>query len=242
MERRHGHVIRGRAPRELSNSREMQTAVCRSFIKNLACLHNLDFEAVGLGKIGDANGYDRRQVDGWMKRYLDAKTDNLPNLESVLEWLGANVPETSAASIVHNDYKFDNVMLDPHNLTKITAVLDWEMVTIGDPFMDLGTTLGYWMSKDEDEPLLDMPFNPRVLMTNITRAELADIYAAAVGRDLPDLLFYYVFGTMKIAVIAQQIYARYVRGFTTDQRFAAFNKFVAALGRIAETALEKDSI
>jgi aminoglycoside phosphotransferase (APT) family kinase protein len=133
-------------------------------------------------------------------------------------------------------------MLDPDDLTRITAVLDWEMVTIGDPLMDLGTTLGYWMSRDSGDEMLSMPFNPRVLMENISRARLVEMYSAASGRDVSNVLFYYIFGTFKIAVIAQQIYARYVRGFTKDTRFASFDKFVAALGFIAKTAIRKSSI
>ncbi|MEQ1645892.1 MAG: phosphotransferase, partial [Pyrinomonadaceae bacterium] len=146
------------------------------------------------------------------------------------------------ASLIHNDYKFDNVMLDPTDLTKITAVLDWEMVTIGDPLMDLGTTLGYWMSRDVGDELLNMPFNPSVLMENISRQQLVEMYSESLGRAVPDMLFYYVFGTFKIAVIAQQIYARYVKGFTRDVRFVDFDKFVVALGRIASNAVERQKI
>jgi len=116
------------------------------------------------------------------------------------------------------------------------------MATIGDPLMDLGTTLGYWMSRDAPDWLLDMPFNPRVLMENISRRELVEMYAESLGRILPDMLFYYVFGTFKIAAICQQIYARYVKGFTKDPRFAGFDKFVEALGRISWDALQRKSI
>ena len=153
-----------------------------------------------------------------------------------------NIPAETGAALVHNDYKFDNIMLDPGDLTRITAVLDWEMVTVGDPLMDLGTTLGYWMAPDAGDAMLNMPFNPRVLMGNISRRELAEMYAEASGRDISDILFYYVFGTFKIAVIAQQIYARYVKGFTRDKRFAAFNHFVAALGKFAAGALSKGAV
>src|SRR5690606_8279045 len=114
-------------------------------------------------------------------------------LESVIEWLNEGIPIESGAVLVHNDYKFDNVMLDPDDLTKITAVLDWEMVTIGDPLMDLGTTLGYWMSKDAGEDMMRMPFNPYELMANVTRRDLANMYAEASGRDVTNILYHYVF-------------------------------------------------
>jgi aminoglycoside phosphotransferase (APT) family kinase protein len=242
MERRHGLIIRGKAPVELERSEPLQQAVCDSFIQNLATLHSLDYTEAGLGDLGHPEGYCRRQVDGWTKRYFAAKTHEWPELEHAIAWLGKNVPTESGASLVHNDYKFDNIMLDPEDLTRITAVLDWEMVTVGDPLMDLGTTLGYWMSRDDGEEMLTMPFNPRVLMENISRAQLVDMYTGATRRDVSNILFYYVFGTFKIAVIAQQIYARYVKGFTRDPRFARFDQFVATLGNIARKSLEHGSL
>ncbi|MBP7475131.1 MAG: phosphotransferase family protein [Pyrinomonadaceae bacterium] len=245
MERRSGLIIRGKIPgtyETLISSQDSRLDVCRSFIQNLADLHRLDYKAAGLESLGRADGYNRRQVEGWTKRYFAAKTDTWDDLEKAITWLNDNIPTESGASLIHNDYKFDNVMLDPTDLTKITAVLDWEMVTIGDPLMDLGTTLGYWMSKDVGDELLNMPFNPRVLMENITRQQLVEMYSESLGRKIPDMLFYYVFGTFKIAVIAQQIYARYVKGFTRDMRFANFDKFVAALGKIAASAIARDSI
>ena len=244
MERRRGLIIRGKTPEahDLKGSAELRRSICRSFIKNLAVLHAIDPKDAQLESLGQPVGYNRRQVEGWTKRYLAAKTDELPEIESVIVWLSRNIPAEFGASLIHNDYKFDNIMLDPSDLTKVTAVLDWEMVTVGDPLMDLGTTLGYWISRDAPDELLNMPFNPRVLMENITRQELVDMYQVSQGRTLPDMLFYYVFGTFKIAVIAQQIYARYVKGFTTDARFATFDKFVAALGRIAAKAVESNKI
>jgi aminoglycoside phosphotransferase (APT) family kinase protein len=242
MERRHGLIIRGRSPDVLVSSTALQFNAFKAFIHNLASLHALDYKAAGLGDLGKPEGYALRQVEGWTKRYFAAKTNVLPELEGAITWLNDNIPPDTGASLVHNDYKFDNVMLDPDDLTKITAVLDWEMVTVGDPLMDLGTTLGYWMSREVGDELLNMPFNPRVLMENITRQELVEMYAAASGRDVSNILFYYVFGTFKIAVIAQQIYARYVKGFTQDRRFAGFDKFVAALGMIAAKAIHQQKI
>jgi len=242
MERRNGLIIRGTSPDELERSSELQRSVCRSFIQNLADLHSLDYHAAELGELGKPNGYNRRQVEGWTKRYFAAKTHEHNELESAITWLNDNIPTESGASLVHNDYKFDNIMLDPNDLTRITAVLDWEMVTIGDPLMDLGTSLGYWMSREAGEEMLNMPFNPRILMENISRQQLVDMYADATGRDTSNILFYYVFGTLKIAVIAQQIYTRYVKGFTKDKRFANFDTFVSALGRIAAKGIQPGQI
>jgi aminoglycoside phosphotransferase (APT) family kinase protein len=226
----------------VGSSPELRLLIAQTFINNLAHLHSLDYKSAGLADVGKPEGYCRRQVEGWTKRYFAAETQKHKELESAIEWLNANIPNELGASIIHNDYKFDNVMLDPEDLTKITAVLDWEMVTVGDPLMDLGTTLGYWMSGDAGEEMLNMSFNPRVLMENISRQDLVEMYAEASARELPDMLFYYVFGTFKIAVIAQQIYARFAKELTRDERFASFDLFVFALGRIAANAIDRGTI
>jgi aminoglycoside phosphotransferase (APT) family kinase protein len=261
MERRHGLIIRGKFPDRYTFACDSPTSeggvaaasaggvvhskaesISRSFITNLANLHTLDYKSAGLDNLGHPDGYNRRQVEGWTKRYFAAKTHDWDALENTVRWLNENIPAESGTSLIHNDYKFDNVMLDPEDLRRITAVLDWEMVTVGDPLMDLGTTLGYWMSHDAGDELLSMPFNPRVLMENVTRRQLVEMYEQEVGRELPDMLFYYVFGSFKIAVIAQQIYARFVKGFTHDKRFAHFDRFVEKLGHISATALDRRSI
>ena len=241
-ERRKGLIIRGKSPKELEESKELQREVCESFIENLVELHALDYEKAGLGDLGKPKGYAKRQVEGWTKRYLNAKTDDHIELETAIEWLNANIPDARGAALIHNDYKFDNVMLNPNDLTEIVAVLDWEMTTIGEPLMDLGSSLAYWMSRESGAHLLNMPFNPRVLMENISRRELVEIYEKASGAKVSDILFYYVFGTFKLAVIAQQIYARFVKGFTKDRRFATFNSFVNALGVIALQAIQSEKI
>jgi aminoglycoside phosphotransferase (APT) family kinase protein len=242
MERRKGLIIRGKSPESLENSKELQQAVCGNFIENLAELHALDYKEIGFENFGKPEGYAQRQVEGWTRRYFNAKTDDWRELEKTIRWLNSNIPESGGASLIHNDYKFDNIMLNPENLTEIIAVLDWEMATVGDPLMDLGTTLAYWMSKEAGEEMLSMPFNPRVLMENISRGELIEIYAENSGRYISDMLFYYVFGTFKVAVIAQQIYFRFVKGFTKDERFANFNYFVVALGKISIQAIQKNKI
>jgi len=242
MERRNGLIIRGKSPASLENSPELQRQVCESFIENLVNLHALDYQKIGLENLGKPEGYAVRQVEGWTTRYFNAKTDEHSELETAIEWLNKNIPASDGATLVHNDYKFDNVILNPENLTEIVAVLDWEMTTIGEPLMDLGSSLAYWMSKDAGEEMLSMPFNPRVLMENITRTELVEMYEQKSGKRVSDILFYYVFGTFKLAVIAQQIYFRYKKGFTQDRRFATFNHFVNSLGKIAAQAIERGKI
>ncbi len=250
MERRRGLIIRGNLSEpsasadgsNLESSPDLRKKVVESFIGNLVNLHALDYQKIGLENLGKPEGYAQRQVEGWTKRYFNAQTDEHSELEQSIEWLNQNIPAASGAALIHNDYKFDNVMLNPNDLTEIVAVLDWEMTTVGEPLMDLGSSLAYWMSKREGDAMLSMPFNPRVLMENISRAQIIEIYEEKSGKRVSDLVFYYAFGTFKLAVIAQQIYFRYAKGFTKDRRFATFNQFVNALGKIALNAIEKNSI
>jgi aminoglycoside phosphotransferase (APT) family kinase protein len=237
MERRKGIILR-RPPVDRPIPPETVRRLCESLIDGLAQLHALDYAAAGLADLGKPEGYVERQVTGWSRRYRDAQTDDLRALERSAEWLAANRPGESGAALVHNDYKFDNLVLDPDDLGRIVAVLDWEMATIGDPLMDLGTTLGYWIQGDDPEPIRRFLAGPTAMPGSLTRRELAERYAKAAGRELPDLLFHYVYGLFKIAVIAQQIYARYVRGATRDPRFAALGPVVAALGESAGHAID----
>ena len=154
------------------------------------------------------------------------------------EWVAANRPPESGATLIHNDYKFDNLVLDPSDLTKIVAVLDWEMCTIGDPLLDLGVTLSYWVQADDSEVLRAFVPGPTDRPGNLTRRELIDRYEELTGRDLSNMLFYYCFGLFKLAVIIQQIYARYAKGHTRDPRFAHLNQVVQGLGRAGLSAIE----
>ena len=157
-------------------------------------------------------------------------------------WLAANLPPESGACVIHNDYKFDNLVLDPTELTRIEAVLDWEMATIGDPLMDLGTTLGYWIEAGDPERMRLMRQGPTSMAGCLTRRELVDHYEGATGRTVGNPLFYYVFGLFKMIVIIQQIYARFVRGHTSDPRFAKLNEVVAVMGQQAERAIHSGTI
>jgi aminoglycoside phosphotransferase (APT) family kinase protein len=238
MERRRGIIIRRPPASDRPMAPETVRRLGESLVDNLARLHALDYDLAGLGDIGKPQGYVDRQVTGWSRRYRDAQTDDLPGLERASAWLDANRPGESGAALVHNDYKFDNLVLDPGDLTRIVAVLDWEMATIGDPLMDLGTTLGYWIEPGDPEPLRRFLAGPTTLPGSLTRREVAERYGRTTSRDVSNMLYYYVFGLFKIAVIAQQIYARYVRGATKDERFAVLGGVVAALGDRAVEAVE----
>lgn len=241
MERRRGIIIR-RPSGDRPIPPETVRRLCESLIDGLVRLHALDYDGAGLADIGKPEGYVERQVSGWSRRYHDARTDDLPAMERAAAWLADNRPAESGSALIHNDYKFDNLVLDPDDPGRIVAVLDWEMATIGDPLMDLGTTLGYWIQADDPEPIRRFLAGPTALPGSLTRRELAEEYARSAGRPVPDLLFYYAYGLFKIAVIAQQIYARYVRGATGDPRFAPLGAVVAALGQSAARAIDSGGV
>ena len=170
--------------------------LCETLVDNLARLHALDYEAAGLGDMGKPQGYIDRQVTGWTGRYRDARTDEVPGIERTVAWLDGTGRPSRASRLVHNDYKFDNFVLDPDDLTRIVAVLDWEMATVGDPIMDLGTTLGYWIEAGDPEPLHQFIVGPTTLPGALT-ARARRAYGQTTGRDTSNMLFYYVCGLFK---------------------------------------------
>jgi aminoglycoside phosphotransferase (APT) family kinase protein len=239
MERRKGVILRGNPAPDRPMPPELVRRLCETLIDSMAGLHALDYRAAGLEDLGKPEGYVDRQVTGWIKRYQDARTDDLQDVERTAAWLAKNRPAASAGStLVHNDFKFDNLVLDQSDLTRIVAVLDWEMATIGDPLMDLGTTLAYWTEATDPEPFHHHIVGPTTQSGSLSRRELVEYYGQTTGRDVSNMLFYYVYGVFKVAVIAQQIYARYVRGLTQDSRFAGFNLMVAGLGLAAARAID----
>jgi len=238
MERRRGIVLRRADTPGLNLDPPAARRLSEALIDNLARLHALDYKAAGLADLGKPEGYVTRQVTGWINRYTNAQTEPIPEMDRIAQWLTDHLPTESAAALVHNDYKYDNLVLDPEDLTRVVAVLDWEMATVGDPLMDLGTTLGYWIESGDSESARANAFGPTALPGSLTRQELVARYADKTGRDVSGMLFYYCFGVYKIAVIIQQIYARYVRGHTRDERFARLNERVATLAQAALRAVE----
>jgi aminoglycoside phosphotransferase (APT) family kinase protein len=186
-------------------------------------------------------GYIERQVKGWIERYGGSQTDDIAAMTEIGVWLATNPPADSAPALIHNDFKFDNVIFDA-SLSRITGVLDWEMSTIGDPLMDLGTSLSYWMQVNDpdlfQQPLFGVTTKPHMA----TRADVARRYLERSGRATDRLVFYYAFGLYKTAVILQQIYFRYVKGLTQDPRFAPLGLAVRALAEQARTAIERGTV
>jgi aminoglycoside phosphotransferase (APT) family kinase protein len=242
MERVEGVILRSKMPKEMCPDPEMMRNIAGGLIDTFLELHNVDYQSVGLGNLGRPEGYVERQIKGWTKRYFKSKTDEIPSIEKVAEWLNDNMPPTSGAALIHNDFKYDNLVLDSEDWTKVVAVLDWEMSTIGDPLMDLGTSLGYWVTQNDPEWMQRLALSPTILPGNPSRSELVELYAQKSGRDVGNVVFYYVYGIFKVSVIIQQIYYRYKKGLTSDERFASLIDGVRGLGAMAVQAIEKGQI
>jgi len=241
MERRRGVILRRDLPAELATDHPRVRRVCEVLIDALVDLHAVDYKAAGLGDFGKPAGYIERQVTGWTERYTNSQTDELPAISEVAAWLASHMPADGTPSLIHNDFKFDNVIFEP-TLEKITGVLDWEMTTIGDPLMDLGTSLSYWAQASDPPAYHQLPFGPTARAGMMTRDEVARHYLERSGRTTDNLVFYYAFGLLKTAVIAQQIYYRYVKGMTTDPRFATIGFAVRLLGEQARVSIERNAI
>jgi aminoglycoside phosphotransferase (APT) family kinase protein len=217
-------------------------ALSEALVDSLSELHALDVSSGPLASLGRPEGYAARQVAGWTERWIRAKTEDVPALDASAAWLAGRLPAASRPALVHNDFKYDNLVLAAGNPTRIVAVLDWEMATLGDPLFDLGTTLGYWIDPDDAPEVRALPFGATLIPGNLPRSEVAARWAGRKGTSEADLLFAYVFGLFKIAVIAQQIYRRFAEGATTDPRFAAMLEGVGILGRQSARALERGRI
>ena len=242
MERVQGTILRSSTPQDQMPSPEQFEFLSNSLVDTLVELHQLDYKSIGLGNLGNPEGYVERQVVGWSKRYQKAKTHDNKEMEATALWLNNNMPKKSGASLVHNDFKYDNLVLTPDENLNVKAVLDWEMTTLGDPLMDLGTTLGYWIHHTDPDFIAQNQLNLTTQKGNPTRGEIVEMYTKKSGQAVDDIVFYFVFGVFKIAVIVQQIYYRYSLGHTQDPRFKHLDKIVALYGLVAQQAIQKKKI
>jgi len=323
MERVSGIILRAKAPAGLELTPSFMEQLSESFVQNLAELHGLDYAGAGLGDLGRPEGYVGRQIEGWQKRYVNALTDDVPEMGRAGNWLAEHQPKESGAALIHNDYKYDNLVLDaaemvasgctlrptlpPHpgplplgggegeslavfrstpspalagdhtaipplpkgegrgegeettrhisrrqmqhdpslvtrHSSLIKAVLDWEMATVGDPLMDVGCSLGYWVDADDPDDWREQSLGLTALPGNLNREQLLERYRKLSGREIHEPVFYYVYGLLRIAVIVQQIYFRYKQGHTKDERFASLIDMVRAASRTAGLAIEKGRI
>jgi aminoglycoside phosphotransferase (APT) family kinase protein len=242
MEPIHGIILRRDVPPGLDFSPVTTLRLSESFLDNLALLHGLDYDAIGLTDLGKPQGYLERQVRGWIERYHGSRTHDIPEIAPISNWIQQHTPSSSCAALIHNDYKYDNVVLDPNDLTKIIGVLDWEMCTIGDPLTDLGSALAYWIDANDPPEMLETRWGPTTYLGSLTRAQLVHRYALKTGRDVSNVPFYLAFARFKIAVIVQQIYYRYHQGLTHDERFASMPQLIKLLLRASLRTAETGAI
>ena len=237
MEHLEGYVPGSRFPVKLTP--EQARKLCENLVDMQADLHSIDLKDTGLADLGKPEGYIERQIRGWSERYRNARTEDVPKAERVMDWLEASRPAEVGAALIHNDFKFDNVVLSRNDPTEIVGVLDWEMATVGDPLMDLGASLAYWVQRDDPPAMQAVKTQPTTVPGMMTREEVVARYLKRTGRELEDFTFYYVYGLFRLAGIAQQIYQRYTLGQTSNPRFAAFGQAVGVLIQQAQKVIRK---
>ncbi len=229
MERIPGIILRRNLPPGLDLDEGTTRQLCVNALDALIKLHQVDWQASGLSALAKGTGYTQRQVEGWCQRYSRAKTWNVPSARKIMRWLGENLPQQERLCMTHNDFRFDNLVLDPLEPTRIIGVLDWELATIGDPLMDLGNTLTYWIQADDDPVAQGMRQQPTHLPGMLSRREVLAYYAGKTGLPVEDFAFYEVFGLFRLAGIMQQIYYRYHHGQTRNPAFRRFWLYIRYL-------------
>ncbi|HEX8626954.1 MAG TPA: phosphotransferase family protein [Catenuloplanes sp.] len=217
-----GTILRGNLPAGMTLDVAAARALSETFVDTLVDLHRVDVGAAGLSDLGRGEGYVARQVAGWTRRYAGARTPNVPRFGRVTSWLAERQPADAASCLIHNDFRLDNLVLTGDDPLRVVGVLDWEMATIGDPLMDLGAALAYWVQADDDPVARITRRQPTHLPGMLTRREVLERYAERSGLAVDDWAFYEVFGLFRLAVIAQQIYYRYHRRQTRNPAFRHF--------------------
>jgi len=234
MDRSEGHLIHQTVPPEWNWGEAETRTLCETFFQKLVDLHTVDYGAVGLGDFGKPQGYVERQISGWNRRWEKAWTPDVEKFEDVTTWLDDNKPARErGAAIIHGDFRIDNCILNADDPTQIEAILDWEISALGDPMMDLGNTLAYWIHADDPAFMHMMVRQPSMAPGMMTRQEILEFYAGKTGADVSGFQFYYVYGIWRLAVIIQQIYARYYKGQTDNPRFKPYGQMTTALGQLA---------
>ncbi|MEL6674472.1 MAG: phosphotransferase family protein [Bacteroidota bacterium] len=242
MEKVDGIILSTREAKKRAIPADQFPTIAESWLDTFVELHKVDYEKIGLGDLGRPEGYVARQVTNWGKQYLKAATMEIPEAEKLMAWMEAEQPTQYDYSLIHNDYKYDNIVFADESWESVRAVLDWEMCTLGDPLMDLGTSIAYWTMASDGPMLAKGLPSPTIMPGNPGRTEIVERYAEKSGRSIQHLVFYYVYGLFKLAVIAQQIYYRYHKGLTTDERFAQLDKACQMLCFMGWQAVQKKKI
>lgn len=237
MQKVEGIITRKSLP--ITVSPHQARSMCKNLIDVHIALHDIDLEKTGLINLGKGEGYINRQVLGWNQRYKNALIEGSLPATELMQWLEENQPMDGETSLIHNDYKFDNVVLSPQDPHKIIAVLDWEMTTIGSPLMDLGCSLAYWIEKEDSAEMQAIRMMPTNIEGMLTRQEIIDYYGSKRNIDMKPFNYFYVFGLFRLAVIVQQIYKRYAQGKTTNPAFKPFGQIAKILIKQSTKALEQ---
>ncbi|MFC0270680.1 phosphotransferase family protein [Metabacillus herbersteinensis] len=230
MERKHGVLLDTDFPEGITATEELGKQVSEVMVDTLVALHNVPYQGTALEKLSKPEGFMERQVTGWIGRYHRAKTDEIGEVDLLTKWLETHIPHSGAPTVIHYDFKLNNALFTPE-LTEISGLFDWEMTTVGDPLADLGAAMGYWTESDDPE-LFRRGFGKPSVTTKpgfYTRKQFIESYAKKSGRDVSDMHFYLTFAYFKLAVICQQIYYRFRKGQTNDQRFLRYGAFVEIL-------------
>ncbi len=237
MERRQGVVVRRTLPDEFATP-DAARRMSQALVDALAAFHAVDYQAIGLENLGKAEGFVERQIEGWYKRWQGAKLQDSADMEAVYHWLKHHIPLPTGYSLVHNDYKLDNVMLAADDPGRLVAIFDWDMCTLGDPLSDLGALLCYWTEPTDPPYFQAMAMMPTGDLGFMSRAELVQRYAEKSGRSVQTITFYHALGLFRLTVIIAQIFIRFHRGQTQDQRFAAFAPMIELSARAAREIAE----
>ena len=222
MERLEGIILRADLPDGMSLDPDQARRLSTAAIDRLIELHQVDVQAAGLEKLGKGAGYNRRQIEGWSERFRRARTWNVLPGRYVMDWLAERVPDEVAIRVIHGDFRFDNLVLDPADPLRIIGVLDWELATLGDPLMDLGNSMAYWVQADDEKYFKGFRRQPTHVPGMLTRAEVVEYYCDQTGLVPGNWAFYEVYGLFRLAVIAQQIYYRFQKGQTRNPQFRHF--------------------
>lgn len=222
MEKLEGIVPRRNMPRAAHLDEPQTRQLCTNLLDCLVELHQVDLDKTGLRDLAKGEGYAKRQIDGWNERYTAAKTWNVPSGKFIMRWLEDNLPEKETICLTHNDFRFDNAVLDVNEPTRILGILDWELATLGDPLMDVGNMLAYWIQADDDSIARSTRRQPTHMPGMLTRKEVIDYYCEKMDCDSRDFTFYEVYGIFRLAAIAQQIYYRYHHKQTRNPAFKNF--------------------
>lgn len=239
MARQNGTVVRRSIPAPFTQIPNATRQMSLALVDALAELHAVDYAALSLETLGKPDGFLLRQVEGWYRRWQKAQTENVPEMDTLYAWLKTNLPQTQTASLIHNDYKLDNVMLAPDNPGQIVAIFDWDMCTLGDPLSDLGALLTYWTEPSDPPWMQAFAMMPIGDLGFMSRAELVERYAEKRGESVHNINFYHALGLFRVTVIIAQIYIRYQRGQTQDQRFAALGPMIPFMARAGQAVAEK---